>query len=295
MTNASLAGIYSALITPFHADGAINDAMLGPLLNFEIAQGIDGFYVGGSTGEAFLQSVDERCAFLGQVAKANAGRSKLIAHVGAIATADCIKLGQVAKDAGYQAFSAIPPFYFDFSREELLAHYRALVDAVDLPFIVYNFAGRSGRLTADDILELLDHPRIVGVKHTSQDLFQLERFKRAKPDAIIYNGFDEVCLAGLSMGADGAIGTTFNFMGGLFVALRAAHARSDHARAQQLQVRANRIIDVLIEVGVFPGTKGILKLLGFDCGACRAPFKSLTAEDWKKLEGCVELLASITD
>lgn len=288
MTTHELGGIYAALITPFHADGRINDSVLGPLLDFEISQGIDGFYVGGSTGEAFLQSLDERADFLRMVASGNARRGKLIAHVGAIATADAIALAEVASDAGYAAISAIPPFYYDFSREELVAHYRALVDAVDLPFIVYNFAGRSGRLTAEDILGLLEHPRIIGVKHTSQDLFQLERFKRLRPDALIYNGFDEVCLAGLSMGADGAIGTTFNFMGALFVALRRALQAGDIERARQLQVRANIIIDLLISVGVFPGTKGILKALGFDCGECLAPFRKLDRDDWKKIEACAK-------
>ena len=278
------AGILSALVTPYRDDGGFNAAIVPQLVDFELAQGIDGFYVGGSTGEAFLQSPEERAAVLKSVAEATAGRGTLIAHVGAIGTGDTVRLGRAAADAGYDAISAIPPFYYDFSAAELVGHYKALADAVPLPLIVYNFGGRTGKLGHTDILRLLDDPRIAGVKHTSQDLFQLERFKRHRPDAAIFNGYDEMCLGGLAMGADGAIGTTYNFMGSLFVALYKAFKEGRIAEAQALQVRANIVIDGLIELGVFPATKGFLKLMGVDCGGCRAPFRALVPADWPRIE-----------
>ena len=287
-----LAGVFSALVTPFAADGRLDLAVVPALVEMQLKQGIAGFYVGGSTGEAFLQSVEERAAFLAAVAKAAAGRCRLIAHIGAVATQDCLALGRAAADAGYDAISAIPPFYYDFSGAELKAHYRTLCAAVPLPLIVYNFGGRVGRLTNADLLELLDEPRVIGVKHTSQDLYLLERFKRHRPEAVIYNGFDEMCLAGLAMGADGAIGTTYNFMGDLFVALTAAHAAGRIAEARAMQIKANRVIDVLIDVGVLPGTKGILALRGLDVGICREPFRALTEADRARLAECVALLAS---
>lgn len=285
-----LGGILSALVTPFTADGGLALDAVPALVEHQLAQGIAGFYVGGSTGEAFLQNLDERAAFLAAVAKAAAGRCRLVAHVGAVATADALALGGAAAEAGYDAISAIPPFYYDFSRDELKAHYRALGAAVPLPLIVYNFGGRVGRLTNDDLLELLDEPKVVGVKHTSQDLYLLERFKRHRPEAVIYNGFDEMCLAGLIMGADGAIGTTYNFMGDLFVRLAKAFADGRIAEAQRLQIVANRVIDVLIEVGVFPGTKGMLALMGLDVGPCRAPFRALTDKDRARLADCLALI-----
>jgi N-acetylneuraminate lyase len=279
-----LGGIWSALVTPCRPDGAVNLDMIPALVDWQLAQGVHGFYVGGSTGEAFLQSVEERIAVLQAAAEAARGRVPLIAHVGAIATQDSLRMGAAAASAGYRAVSAIPPFYYDFSREELMAHYGRLIEAVPLPLVVYNFGGRVGRLTAEDLMRLLEDSRVIGVKHTSQDLYLLERFKRHRPDAIIFNGYDEMCLAGLAMGADGAIGTTYNVMGDIFVALDAAFHAGDLPRARLLQVRANRMIDVLVAVGVFPGTKGLLKLLGLDCGECRAPFRPLTPENWRLLE-----------
>jgi N-acetylneuraminate lyase len=284
-----LGGVFSALVTPFQADGALDLEALAPLAEFELAQGLHGFYVGGSTGEAFLQTAEERKQVLATFAKAVNGRAKLIAHVGAIATDEAIDLARAAADAGCDAVSAIPPFYFDFSPAEVLAHYRALAEATPLPLIVYNFPAKSARpLSTADLLALLDHPKIVGVKHTSQNLYQLERLKAAAPQAVIYNGYDEMFVGGLAMGADGAIGTTFNVMGRRFVRILEAMRAGDLATAQALQARANAVIDVLVEVGVFPGTKAMLKHLGVDCGACRRPFAALTPAQQARVEAIVD-------
>lgn len=286
---ASLRGVVSALVTPFRADGGVDVGALHALAELQIGHGVHGFYVGGTTGEAPLQDAGERKLVLREFAKAVAGRRGLVAHVGAISTAETIALGRAAAEAGYDAISAIPPYYYDFSREELLAHYRALADAVPLPLIVYNFPARTPRpLTTADLLALLEHPRIVGVKHTSQNLYQMERLKQAAPHALVWNGFDEMFVGGLAMGADGAIGTTYNFMGRLFVAMLAAVRGGDLAAARALQCRANHVIDVLIEVGVIPGTKAILRRMGVECGAARPPFRPLTAAEEARIAACVE-------
>ncbi len=283
-----MGGIFSALVTPFGADGSLDLDKLAPLAEFELAQGLHGFYVGGSTGEAFLQTAQERKAVLATFAKAVRGRAKLIAHVGAIGTDEAIDIGRAAADAGYDAISAIPPFYYDFSAVEVLAHYCALAQATPLPLIVYNFPAKSARpLTTPDLLALLEHPKIIGVKHTSQNLYQLERLKSAAPQAVVYNGYDEMFAGGYAMGADGAIGTTFNVMGRLFVRMFEALKSGDARAALALQSRANAVIDVLIEVGVFPGTKAMLKILGVDCGYCRRPFAELTAAQQARVETVV--------
>ena len=296
MTQAprQLSGILSALITPFDDDGKVNEAAVAPLIEFELAQRIDGFYVGGSTGEAFLQSPEERSRLLRSVAAANAGRGTLIAHVGAVATDEVVTMARAAADSGYDAVSAVPPFYYDFSAAELVAHYRALAAAVPLPVVIYNFGGKVPKLTTEVILSLLDDKRFAGVKHTSTDLYQLDRLKAHRPDAAIFNGYDEMCLAGLSMGADGAIGTTYNFMGAQFVAIRQAFREGRMDRALALQRRANRVIDVMVEVGVFPATKAMLRLLGQQVGACRRPFGRLPEGAEARLRACLDGLHDLS-
>jgi N-acetylneuraminate lyase len=285
----NLRGIISALVTPFLSDGGIDVNALAELAEFQIKQGVHGFYVGGSTGEAALQTVNERKEVLAAFAAAVAGRRPLIAHVGAIATDDSIALAEAASEAGYAAISAIAPYYYEFGRAELLNHYDILARATPLPLIIYNFPQKMPKpWIMTELLGMLEHPKIIGVKHTSQNLYQLERLKQASPQSLLFNGFDEMFVGGMAMGADGAIGTTYNFMGDIFVAAYDAAKRGDFTTALGLQARANHVIDVLIEVGVIPGTKAFLKHLGVNCGICRAPFRPLTAREEAKVVACIE-------
>lgn len=121
------------------------------------------------------------------------------------------------------------------------------------------------------------------VKHTSSDYFALEQFKALFPDKLLYNGYDETFLAGLSMGADGAIGSTFNLMAEKFIQIREAFLREDMKTAQRIQKEANMIIQALCKVGVMQGEKAIMDGLGFDFGPARAPFAPLTEEQKKEL------------
>jgi N-acetylneuraminate lyase len=287
MTTA-LEGIYSALLTPFSGDEAIDRDAIGPLVDFQVRLGVDGIYVGGSSGEAMLQSVEERTAYLADVSSATNGRLRLVAHVGTIATREALHLAEHAAKASYQAISAIPPFYYDFSRSEVMAHYQELARASALPLIVYNFPARTPGFTLPELVELLSHPNIIGIKHTSSDMFQLERIRHSVPDALVYNGYDEMCLAGLSMGAQGAIGTTYNFMGDVFVALRAAVKRGQIDQARQLQIMANRVIEVLVDVGVMPGSKALLDSMGVRCGPSRRPFRKIAASDLHALQSVIK-------
>lgn len=281
-----LQGIFPALCTPFDARDKINLPVLCDLVEMNLAKGVDGFYVNGSTGEAFLMSVDERKATLEAVVRQVAGRAKIIAHIGTIATDTAIALARHAKEAGADAISSIPPFYYGFTFEEIHGYYRDIVDAVDMPMILYNFPANSGvRLTLDNIRAFLDDPRFIGVKHTSNDFYMLERIKAQYPGAVVYNGYDEMFLSGLSAGADGGIGSTYNVMAEKFVQMRALFAQGRLQEAQRLQQQANAIIAALIRVGVLPGEKALLEALGLPFGPCRKPFRALTAQETEWLVG----------
>jgi N-acetylneuraminate lyase len=283
-----LSGIYAALLTPFDAENRIDPVATEALLAFQVRQGIAGLYVGGSSGEAMAQSIPERADYLRLVAGMAGGKLRLIAHVGAVATDDVLTLAAVAADAGYDAVSAITPFYYPFSRGEVMAHYTEIADRSALPLVIYNFPAITAGFTLAELAGLLEHPKIIGVKHTSTDMYMLEKIKRRCPDALVYNGYDEMCLAGLVTGADGAIGTTYNFMGDLFVAIAGLVAAQRTEDARPLQVMANRVIDVLVEVGVMPGSKGIMDIMGVPMGDARRPFRRLTGADRDRLAASVQ-------
>ena len=280
-----LAGFHSALPTPFTADGRIAERVPGDLVRHNIRAGMQGLYVGGSTGEAFLMSKEERARSFKVAAEAAAGECVLIAHVGDLNPAVSIERAREAARAGYHSISAVPPFYYGYSFAELSAHYATLASATDLPFLIYNFPALTGvTMSARQIVELLELPNVVGVKNTSADYYALEQMRRLAPSKLFFNGFDESLLAGLSMGADGGIGSTYNLHPEKVLRLDEAFRAGDMAAAAAIQADINGLIDVLVAHGVLRSIKYLLELQGFAAGTCRAPFAPLTAEAKEALE-----------
>ncbi|MBR3714443.1 MAG: N-acetylneuraminate lyase [Clostridia bacterium] len=275
-------GIFPALLTPFDSDNRINNKALEELIELNIKKGVTGFYVAGSTAEVFLLSGEERKELYKTVKSIAGDRATLIAHVGAIGTDLTIEYAKLAEKLGYDAISSVAPFYYKFSFEEIKQYYFDVVGTVSLPMIIYNFPGFSGvNLSCAQMGEFLSDDRFIGVKHTSNDYFALSQYKMAFPDKVIYNGFDEMMLAGLSMGADGGIGSTYNFMAEKFIKLVELFKANKMEEADALQKNINKIIVALCDVGVMAGEKAVLCEMGLDFGICRKPFGEISADKKK--------------
>ena len=126
--------------------------------------------------------------------------------------------------------------------------------------------------------QFLEDDKFIGIKYTSNDFFTMEQCKANFPNKIVYNGFDEMFLCGLSMGADGGIGSTYNFMADKFVTIQKLFHEGNITEAQKVQKEANRIITILCQIGVMQAEKEVLNQLGFDFGICRHPFGEPTEE-----------------
>jgi len=273
--SVTLKGVMPALLTPFNHQQQLDTQSLRQLVRFNIAQGMDGLYVGGSTGEAFVQSSAERQEVLEIVAEEAKGKITLIAHVGTVSTHESQQLAQAASRFGYDAVSAVTPFYYPFSFEEHCDHYRGIIDSAQgLPMVVYNIPALSGvKLSLDQINTLVTLPGVGALKQTSGDLFQMEQIRRAHPDLVLYNGYDEIFASGLLAGADGGIGSTYNIMGWRYQGIVKALKKGDIATAQALQTKCNEVIDLLIKVGVFRGLKTVLHYMDvIEVPLCRKPF-----------------------
>ena len=271
-----LGGVYPALLTPFKGD-SVNTKVLRELVEYNIEKGVDGFYVGGSTAEAFLLTEEERNTVYKTVADQNAGRVKLIAHVGSMSTDQAVRFGKLAKELNYDAISAVAPFYYGFTFAEIKQYYFDLVARTEMPMVMYNIPGTSGvKFSTEQIAEILSGDGVIGLKHTSGDFFALERVKTLFPEKVIFNGFDEMFLSGISMGADGGIGSTYNYMAEKYIKIRKLFHENKMAEALEIQREANRIIKILIEVGGMQMNKEVLCQMGFDFGAPRAPFLPLS-------------------
>ncbi|MDR3051377.1 MAG: dihydrodipicolinate synthase family protein [Oscillospiraceae bacterium] len=284
-----MSGFFVAAVSPFTPDNRLNEEALQALMRRCITQGAAGFLIGGSSAECLLLTHEERARSFA-AAGALRGQAKLMAGISAFGTDEAIAYARQARDAGFHALISTPPFFYRFGMEQIAAYYRDIRLAVDLPLLIYNFPGNTG-VTLDTghpaIRALLRDGAIAGVKHTSPDLYQLERMRDLNPDLLLYGGYDEVYTGARLLGADGAIGSTFNFSLPLFTRIEAALREKNLGEAQALQARANRIMQALVVCGLFPSIKHILGKQGLAVGACRRPFAPLTPAQRSQVERAV--------
>ena len=278
-------GIISAVVTPMHADESVTYATLETLAHAQLARGVEGFYCCGSSGEGPLLRFDERKQVLATLVNAAQGKVPVIAHVGTPRTQDAVELAKSAEQDGASAVSLVPPYYYKYSREEIIAYYRRVLDAISIPVILYNIPQFTGveldSLTAE---ALLGDEQVLGVKHTSHNLYSLERMIARYPDKVFFNGFDEIFLSSLAAGATATVGTTVNLQPELFLALRTAFRQGDIPKAQRLQQQINEVVENLVARGVFQSAKYLAGKGVVDTGPTREPFVALTATQREELD-----------
>lgn len=291
VNKTDLEKIFSALIVPMKEDQSINYEALEELIRQQLTDGVEGFYVCGSSGEGLLLSLDERKKILETTIQVVKDQVPVVAHVGTIRTADAIELAQHAQRAGACAVSMIPPYYYRFSMDEILTYYEDILAAVPgLPGIIYNIPQFTGvEFNKDNAGRLLDNPNIIGVKHTSQNLYAMERMHDSYPEKILFNGFDEQFTGALQMGATATIGTTVNLFAPLFLQARELFLQGKTAEAAQVQKQINKRVEAMCSVGIFNAVKYGWTLRGIPCGDCRKPFKPLTDEQKLVIENLMKL------
>ena len=291
MVTQSLERIYSALITPMKPDESIHYDILPELIERQLSDGVEGFYCCGSSGEGLLLSLEERMTFLERVLQIVDGRVPVIAHIGTVRTADVIALARHARDHGAAAVSMIPPYYYHFTMEEISAYYEAVVQAVpELGVIIYNVPQFSGiEFGKQNASRLLENPGIIGIKHTSCNLYSMERMHAAYPEKILFNGFDEQYLGALAMGCEATIGTTVNLYAPLFHKVRSCFRSGRLKEALAWQELINERVELMCRYGIFNAVKYIWTQRGIDCGTCRQPFSALSSQAMQELDAIVNI------
>lgn len=274
-------GILPALLTPMSADGTkVNYETLPALVEFLLANGADGFFVCGGSGEGLLLSFEERRKVLETVVDQVQSRAAIIAHIGALATQDAQALAAHAETLNVDAVAAVPPVYFRVDDDALYEHYRLIAAAAPhTPLWVYQIPSATGvNINVDKMRRLLEIDTVSGIKYSSYNLYDLANILALPQGVNVLSGFDEVLVAALSMGAHGAIGSTYNVMPATFSRIYRAVQAGDWATAQALQQRANRVIQALLTVPLIPGMKAILSERGYPCGGPRRPLPPLDEE-----------------
>lgn len=285
-----LGGVVPATITPFTPDEKINAPAMLDLMRWNCGQGVDSFFIGGSSAECFLLSPEERKEAF-RIAADLRDAAYLIAHVGAISTREAEDYARCAVRLGYDAVAATPPFYYGYGSKEICSYYYDIAQAAGKPVILYNFPGNTGKnldLDDPDYIKLLQSGTILGIKHTNQIVYQLERLKHINPELIMMNGFDETMVAGLALGADGSIGSTFNFMYPHYRKIYDAFKARRLEEALALQIKANNIMDALCGVGLIPAIKYVLTTMDIDAGVPRRPFRPLNDGQKRRIDEVLE-------
>lgn len=284
MSTPLFIGSAVALVMPFGPDG-VDESVLRQLVRFHLDHGTDGLVINGSTGEAATMTAAEQRRALEVAVSAAGGRIPVIGGVGGSDTAEVVKLAIAAREAGADALLLSAPPYNKPAQRGILAHYRAVLDAADLPLIVYNVPGRTAcNVLPETIERLAEDPRVVGVKEASGDISQVAEVARRVGDRVaIYSGNDDQVVPLLALGGRGVISVLANVapadtsrMAHLFLA-------GDVEGARSLQLRYLPLIAALFREPNPVPVKAAVQALGFDVGAVRLPLVPPTPETHREL------------
>ncbi|HEX9562549.1 MAG TPA: 4-hydroxy-tetrahydrodipicolinate synthase [Gemmatimonadaceae bacterium] len=236
MSLHSLSGCGTALVTPFRRDGAVDEESLRRLVNWQVAEGVHFVVPCGSTGEAATMTPAEHRRVVEITVEVVAGRVPVVAGAGSNDTARAIAQSREMMAAGATHLLHVSPMYNKPPQRGIVAHFRAIADAIDLPIVVYNVPGRTGsNIEARTTLELAKVPRIVAVKEASGNLSQIADVIRDRPPGFsVLSGDDALTFAVMAMGGDGIISVVSNATPRLMAQLADACAANDVATARKL-------------------------------------------------------------
>jgi N-acetylneuraminate lyase len=270
-------GLIAAAFTPFHYDGSLNLELIPALVDKLYIDGVKGIFVCGSNGEGPNMTTTERMEVAEAFVSAARGRLLIIVHVGHSSIAESKLLAAHAAHIKADAFSSVAAFYFKPVSVQNLADCMIEIAsaASDLPFYYYHIPHLTG--VGMDMIDFLKYagsriPNLAGIKYTASTLHEYQaclNYQGGRFDVLF--GFDELLLPALSIGAKGAIGSTYTFAAPLYQKTIDAFNSGDLVTARIHHSYMVEMIRILVKHPPIPGQKAIMKMLGFDMGPCRLP------------------------
>ena len=276
--------LITAMVSPFRASGEVDLDKAAELATYLVdEQRNDALVVNGTGGEAPTTTDAEKGELVRAVADAVGDRAHVVAGVGTFATAHTIHLAEQAAKSGAHGLLVVTPYYSKPPQAGLLAHFRAVADATELPVLVYDIPGRTGTAIATDtLLRLAEHERIVGVKDAKSSLAASAEVL-AKTDLVYYSGNDAETLPLLSLGAAGVVGTSTHFSGPGTLAMIQAYERGDIAEALRLHRQLLPIYTGIFRTQGSILVKAGLALRGLPVGPVRPPLVNATEAEIAQL------------
>ncbi len=275
----NISGIMPALVTPLNADETLNVSTLHKLIRYHKSLDADGFYICGATGEGLKLSVDTRKKlFEESVAVIGKDKTKII-HITDMNFETTKYLARYAESCGADAISAIPPIYFSYDEDDIFNYYKAIASEVRIPVMLYYTPSANVTLSTNLFKRLSAIDNITSVKWTMNNYYKMIEFvTELEGKMSVINGPDEMLLCGLSSGACGGIGTTYNVLLPYYKGIYEAYKSNDMKKALELQKKADKIVGVIIKYKAIPATKVLLEYMGFDVGYPTFPMTRYTSE-----------------
>ncbi|MCY3539897.1 MAG: 4-hydroxy-tetrahydrodipicolinate synthase [bacterium] len=273
-------GLYTAMITPFTEDGAVDYGRMARLAVHLVETGHDGLVVSGSTGESPTLSDTEKLALYSTVSDAVRGKAVVVAGTGTYDTRHSVEMSKKAADLGVDAIMAVCPYYSRPSQAGLLAHFLAIADATDLPVMVYNIPIRTARLIeAETLAEMSAHPNIVATKDGVGDLQYTQASLDLLPEGfMLFSGDDSATFPMLEMGGVGVVSVAGHLAGRQIKRMIEAHQSHDPAEARRLHDGLMPLFDAcFVEPNPMPVKAG-LNALWEPVGAPRLPLVPASTE-----------------
>lgn len=282
----NLKGAYTALITPFTADGSeVDHERLRANVAFQIEQGIDGLVPVGTTGESPTVTHAEHNAVIDTVVEAAAGRVVVIAGTGSNSTAEAISTTQHAKDVGANAALIVNPYYNKPTQEGLYRHFMTIAESVDIPIVLYNIPGRTSvTMSPETVARLYINANIIAVKEAT-GLLDMASEIQSLCDIPILSGDDSLTLPLMSIGAVGVVSVLGNILPAKVKLLCDAANAHDLLAAREVHHELFHLCKGLLTMSTNPiPIKAAMKMAGMDSGALRLPLTELPEEKIGELE-----------
>jgi 4-hydroxy-tetrahydrodipicolinate synthase len=294
-----LEGIYTPLITPFDAAGAFDFDALAELVERLVAAGVHGLISGGSTGENYAETVEERLELARFITERAQGRLPVIVGTGAMRTADSIALAAGAREMGADAILLATPPYSVPTEAENAANALAIDRAADLPVILYNYPARMGVGMGTEFLDIVGQSKnVIGIKESSGDINRLHLLTLDYPGIQVSCGMDDQALEFFAWGARSWICAGSNFLPEEHVALyKACAVQGDFAKGRRLMSAMMPLMRVLEQGGKFiQCVKHGVEVTGLSAGPMRPPLQGLNATEKAELEQVIGTLkAAVND
>jgi len=294
MQKIRLNGIFVPHITPFTCDGDLEEEALRTCVRFWLEGGVSGLVPCGSNGEAPYLSREERKKVIETVLDEVNGKVPVIAGTGSMSTRETVLLTKDAKDLGVDAVLVVTPFYFKPSNREMYAHYKALLEAVDLPIVLYSVPKFTGFSLEPAVISQLtsENENMIGVKDSGGNLGTIAETIRLVGDKIsVLAGTADVALPTLMLGGKGAVIAVANVFPKMCSSLYQAFRKGDYEGAIKLQQRISHLNDVLVKkYNQLSAIKEALKLRGLPGGYPRKPALPLEGKERKDVEDLMKTM-----